>query len=97
MKGIPQKAFAIMLQHNPIAWDSDILYYPQVMLTLSGHTHAGQINILGLRPTMFSYKEDYGLYSSGNRLLYVTSGLCGLVPLRIGATPEIAVITLHRR
>ena len=97
MKGIPQKAFAIMLQHNPIAWDSDILCYPQVMLTLSGHTHAGQINILGLRPTMFSYKEDYGLYSSGNRLLYVTSGLCGLVPLRIGATPEIAVITLHRR
>ncbi len=95
MKGIPQKAFTIMLQHDPKAWDEDILKWKQVMLTLCGHTHAGQVNIFGIRPTMFSYKEDYGLYEHAGRFLYVTSGICGLVPLRIGATPEIVVITLH--
>ena len=67
-----------------------------VQLTLSGHTHAGQVSLFGLRPTMLTAKEDYGLYMDGNRQLYVTSGLAGVLAMRFGATAEIAVITLRR-
>lgn len=65
-------------------------------LTLSGHTHAGQISILGLRPSMFT-PYDYGLFEEEGCQLYTTSGLGGTVPIRIGATAEIVVITLKRK
>lgn len=65
-------------------------------LTLSGHTHAGQICILGLRPSMFT-PYDYGLFEEEGCQLYTTSGLGGTVPIRIGATAEIVVITLKRK
>ena len=50
--------------------------------TLSGHTHAGQISILGLRPSMFT-PYDYGLFEEEGCQLYTTSGLGGTVPIRI--------------
>lgn len=65
-------------------------------LTLSGHTHGGQISILGLRPSMFT-PYDYGLFEEEGCQLYTTSGLGGTVPIRIGATAEIVVITLKRK
>lgn len=65
-------------------------------LTLSGHTHAGQISVLGLRPTLFS-AHDYGQYEKEGCQLYTTAGLGGVIPLRIGATPEIVVFTLRRK
>lgn len=71
-----------------------LLVSPQ--LTLSGHTHGGQISFLGIRPSMFT-PYDYGLYEHEGRQLYTTSGLGGTVPIRLGATAEIVVITLKRR
>lgn len=68
----------------------------QAQLMLAGHTHAGQLNILGLRPTRLVYPQDYGLYQHDSHYLYVTSGLGGVINFRLGATPEIAVITLHK-
>ena len=65
-------------------------------LTLSGHTHAGQVSVLGLRPSMFT-PYDYGLFEEEGCQLYTTSGLGGTVPIRIGATAEIVVITLKRK
>ncbi len=65
-------------------------------LPFSGHTHAGQVSVLGLRPTMFS-AFDYGLYEREGCQLYTTAGLGGTIPIRIGATPEIVVITLKRK
>lgn len=97
--GIPLQAFVITLQHNPLYWEEHLVHgqgIPVPQLTLSGHTHAGQISLFGMRPTMLSYKEDYGLHQLEGKYLYVTAGLGGLVPIRIGTTPEIAVITLHR-
>jgi predicted MPP superfamily phosphohydrolase len=97
--GIPQQAFVITLQHNPLYWEEHLVHgqgIPVPQLTLSGHTHAGQISLFGMRPTMLSYKEDYGLHQLEGKYLYVTAGLGGLVPIRLGTTPEIAVITLHR-
>ena len=96
LEGISPSAYVVMLQHDPSAWRRWILPKSQVQLTLSGHTHGGQIQLLGLRPTMLTSKEDYGLYLDGNRALYVSAGIGGLIPFRFGIPGEIAVITLHK-
>lgn len=106
--GIKPNSFVLMLQHIPTQWKwmtpstinqvfgskDTVLVAPQ--LTLSGHTHAGQVEVLGLRPTLFA-AFDYGLYEREGCQLYTTSGLGGVVPIRIGATAEIVVITLRKK
>lgn len=106
--GIHAGSFVLMLQHIPTQWremwpstinkihgsKDSVLVAPQ--LTLSGHTHAGQVSLLGLRPTLFA-PFDYGLYEHEGCQLYTTAGLGGVVPLRIGATAEIVVFTLKRK
>lgn len=95
-EGINKSDFVIVLQHDPSAWERTILPKTNAQLTLSGHTHGGQMQILGFRPTQLSQHEDYGLYERDGRYLYVTSGLGGLVPFRLNMPNEIAVITLHK-
>lgn len=97
LSGIPTSAFVILLQHDPSAWEKDILLHSNVQLTLTGHTHGGQMQVLGLRPTMVALKEDLGLYDKNGRCLYVNAGLGGLVPFRLNMPGEITVITLHKR
>lgn len=97
LSGIPTPAFVILLQHDPSAWEKDILLHSNVQLTLTGHTHGGQMQVLGLRPTMVALKEDLGLYDKNGRCLYVNAGLGGLVPFRLNMPGEITVITLHKR
>ncbi len=96
MCGVGEQAFTIMLQHNPAAWDKTIVPTGRVALTLSGHTHGGQMSVFGWRPTRLTYAEDYGHYVKGKSQLVVSSGLGGLVPFRFGIPPEIVVITLHK-
>ncbi len=96
LRGVDRQTFTVMLQHNPAAWDKTIVPTHQVALTLSGHTHGGQMSIFGWRPTCLTYAEDYGHYERAGCQLYVSSGLGGLVPFRFGLPPEIAVITLHK-
>lgn len=97
LSSIPTSAFVILLQHDPSAWEKDILPHSNVQLTLTGHTHGGQMQVLGLRPTMVALKEDLGLYDKNGRCLYVNAGLGGLVPFRLNMPGEITVITLHKR
>lgn len=97
LRGVGDDAFVVMLQHDPSAWRRHILPESKAQLTLSGHTHGGQISVLGIRPSKFKYPEDWGLYHEGDRFLYVTAGLGGLVPFRFGVPAEIVVITLHRQ
>ena len=96
LEGVRDDDCIILLQHDPGAWQQTEWIQPQVSLTLSGHTHGGQVSLFGLRATQLSKNYDYGLYREGERQLYVTSGIGGLVPFRFGVTPEIAVITLKR-
>ena len=95
MQGIRPNSFVIMLQHDPSAWKRSILAKTTAQLTLSGHTHGGQMQIFGWRPTSIRQQEDYGLYEKNGRYLYITAGLGGLVPFRLNMPNEIAVITLH--
>ncbi len=95
------RAAKILLTHNPAHWERDILHHDKqnFALTLSGHTHAMQIEVLGLSPAVFRYRHWGGLYDEDPaHLLYVNIG-AGTVgfPSRIGATPEITLLTLHSR
>lgn len=96
-KGVKEDAFVIMLQHEPGAWRRSILPNSTAQLTLSGHTHGGQLSIFGLRASRITCAEDYGLYEQDGRYMYVTCGIGGLLPFRLGVTPEIAVMTLHQK
>ena len=89
----------ILLTHNPSHWEVDIKDNKKnnIALTLSGHTHAMQIELFGFSPSIFRYNYWKGLYMDNlNRYLYVNVG-AGTVamPMRIGATPEITVLTLN--
>lgn len=94
MAGINDSSFVVMLQHDPSAWRRQILPQTNAQLTLSGHTHAGQVSIFGWSVTSMIYKENNGAYHQGDRMLYVSSGLGGVVPFRIDVPGEIVVITL---
>lgn len=96
LHGVGTGAFIVMLQHDPNVWQEKIVPDGRVQLTLSGHTHAGQVSVFGLRFTQLTAHNDYGLYNQDRQQLYVTSGLGGVVAMRFGATAEIAVITLHK-
>ena len=96
MRGIHAKSFVVMLQHDPSAWRRHILPLTNAQLTLSGHTHGGQISLFGLRPTELVGKEDDGLYVEGKRKLFVSTGLGGFVPFRFYMNPEVVEITLKK-
>lgn len=96
MRGIHAKSFVVMLQHDPSAWRRHILPQTNVQLTLSGHTHGGQISLFGLRPTELVGKEDDGLYVEGKRKLFVSTGLGGFIPFRFYMNPEVVEITLKK-
>lgn len=46
MQGVEPNSFVIMLQHDPSAWKRSILPKTPAQLTLSGHTHGGQMQSL---------------------------------------------------
>ena len=94
-------AFKILLSHNPAHWVDDIAGSPDknIALTLSGHTHAMQMELFGLSPATFRYDTWGGMYADidSTRRLYVNIGIGEVgVPARIGATPEITLFTLRR-
>ncbi|MDE7407218.1 MAG: metallophosphoesterase, partial [Muribaculaceae bacterium] len=55
----------ILLSHNPFHWLNEICDNKDmnIALTLSGHTHAMQIQIAGISPAALRYKNWSGLYS----------------------------------
>lgn len=93
---IDPRSFLIMLEHTPDAWEERVLPHTNACVQLSGHTHGGQVSVFGYRVTQPSYKHDYGLAVQDGRYLYTTSGLGGVVPLRLGVWAEIMVITLKK-
>ncbi len=95
LRGVNARSFVVMLQHDPSAWRRSILPGSNVQLTLSGHTHGGQMSLFGLRPTNLTGREDDGLYQEAGRYLFVSTGLGGFVPFRFHMDPEVVEITLR--
>jgi predicted MPP superfamily phosphohydrolase len=92
---LSDEAPAILLAHEP-----DI--FPAVpkrfALTLSGHTHGGQIRIFGrtpIVPSRFGSRFAHGHIVEGGRHLVVSAGVgVSGIPLRIGVPPEITLVEL---
>lgn len=90
--------FSILLSHDPSHWRREVLPQTDIQLTLSGHTHAMQTKIFGFSPARVAYPENEGLYEENGQMLYVNIGLGHLLfPLRMGAWPEITLITLNNK
>ncbi len=92
----------VLLSHNPAHWDMEISDRDDVniALTLSGHTHAMQMSLFGWSPASLRYRHWGGLYAdrNGHHQLYVNigDGTVGM-PMRLGAAPEVTLITLRRK
>ncbi|RKH81997.1 metallophosphoesterase, partial [Corallococcus praedator] len=92
---VPAGEPALLLAHEP-----DI--FPEVgdrfAVTLSGHTHAGQIKIAGRTPVVpsrFGSRYVYGHVVEDGRHLIVSAGLgTSMVPIRLGTRPEIVELVL---
>lgn len=89
----------VLLSHNPDVFP--VAARKGFDLTVSGHTHGGQVTVeildQTLNPARFITPFVYGLYREGNASAYVTRGIGTIgIPARIGAQPEIAVLRLKK-
>ena len=96
---LKEENFAILLSHNPDFMEK--MKTDKIDLTLSGHTHGGQITLFGLRgiisSTQYGEKYRYGLKKFGKMQAYITSGVGTiLMPLRFFCPPEIVVLHLQK-
>lgn len=65
-----------------------------IRYALAGHTHGGQVNLLGMRPFLPQGSGRYvaGWYRDIKPSLYVSRGIgTSILPVRIGSVPEIPV------
>lgn len=96
LASVPRGDFTLALAHNPALWPE--LTARGVDLTLSGHTHYGQLAIPQLGWSVASVFLDYamGTHRRGSSVLYINPGtnFWG-IPFRIGAPPEVTVVTLR--
>ena len=107
LKGADSAQFKILMTHDPSHWDGEVnTLYPQIGLTLSGHTHAFQLAIehgsVKWSPASLLFKEWGGLYekvheNGRKQYLYVNRGAGTLgYPGRIFTRPEITLIILRK-
>ncbi len=96
LEGRPDGVPAVLLAHNPN-------FFPAaaragVALTLSGHTHGGQFGIFWLHRALslarLITRYVAGLYQIGESYLYVSRGAGLVMPMRLGARPEVTELVL---
>ena len=94
---VPEDAPVLLLSHDPDAFPD---VPERASLTLSGHTHGGQISIPVLRrrfvPSHYGERFLHGHVVEGGRHLYISSGIgtSGL-PVRFLRPPEVVSLTLR--
>jgi len=93
----PNGATIVALAHNPALWPA--LIARGVSLTLSGHTHWGQLALprVGWSLASVFLEHAMGAYRERDSLLYISpgTGYWG-IPFRLGAPPEVTVVRLRR-
>ena len=85
----------ILLTHDPSHWRGEVIPKTDIPLTLSGHTHAGQVRLFGYPFSSLMFTESEGWYHMDNQSLHINTGLGCTLPVRLGVPPEITVITLQ--
>ena len=93
MKGVPETAFKILLSHHPDFIDN--AFSAGIPLTLTGHTHGGQVALFGQSLLPVTYKYMRGLYQQNGSYGYVSTGTGSWFPFRLGCPAELAMFTLH--
>jgi uncharacterized protein len=84
----------LILSHSPLAFDQ---FSPQnKIIMFAGDTHGGQVKLPRWLFKLLGYeknvKYNYGLYSHGDKILYVTRGIgTSHLRFRLFCPPEIAV------
>jgi predicted MPP superfamily phosphohydrolase len=94
---VPDGAPVIALSHDP---DLFALVPPRVSLTVSGHTHGGQIRLPGLTrfflPSREGMRYRHGLIRERGRMLWITAGIGEAgVPMRFRQPREAVLLTLR--
>ena len=97
LSDVPADATVVAFAHNPSLWPS--LASRGVALTLSGHTHWGQFALPHLGWSLASpfLAHAMGAHTNDDAVLYISpgTGYWG-IPFRIGARPEVTLVTLRR-
>lgn len=88
----------VMLYHKPYMFRATL--DKKINLTLSGHTHGGQVVLakfgnVNISPAAAVSEYVSGLYKEGDSSLYVSRGLAAVgLPIRLNCPPEVTVIRL---
>ena len=95
LDGIPAEMFTIMMAHEPDIFE---ILDRRVDLTVSGHTHGGQIRLFGrpwVVPSDYGKKYAYGMHSKDRGVLIVSGGLgCSGLPMRWNMPSELTVVEM---
>ena len=92
-------AFNVLLSHNPDVFP--VAARQGYQLTVSGHTHGGQVRVEILRQDLniARYFTPYvdGLYRRDGAAIFVSRGIGTIaLPARLGAPPEVSLLRLCR-
>jgi uncharacterized protein len=94
---VPADDAVVLLSHDPDVFPS---VPGRVALTLSGHTHGGQVGIPFLRrpfvPSHYGERYVHGHVEEGGRHLFVSSGVgTSGIPVRLLMPPEVVILSLR--
>lgn len=92
----PAGAYSILLSHRPEGFVAAA--QSKVDLTLSGHTHGGQLGFNGKSAFQPLFPDGYlwGRYERGASTLYTTSGWGHWFPFRLGCPAEAPLVVLTK-
>lgn len=95
LEQVTDDAPIVLMAHEPDVFER---MPDRVSLTLSGHTHGGQVQFMGIAPVVpsrFGRRYVYGHVRERERDLIVSGGLgCSGLPIRFGRPPEVPIIEL---
>ena len=95
IEGLDPSLFTLLMAHEPDVFPE---LADHVDLTVSGHTHGGQIVPFGrplVVPSRHGTRYAYGHFTEGPRQMIVSGGLgFTTIPVRLGRPPEIVVLEI---
>ena len=95
LKGSFPDEMKLVLAHNPIILRQAVRF--GVDLTLSGHTHGGQVKMRDPEKRILPRRKlTSGLHGRGDSQIYITRGIGTVVlPIRYQCPPEISLLELR--
>ncbi len=96
MKNSTSDSFKLLLTHRPSAFK--VAEKEKIDLSLAGHTHGGQLGLMGQSVIDMFGDELYvwGHFTRGESQLYTSSGVGHWFPFRLGCPAEAPIFTLRR-